>query len=483
MTDVGITAFGAYVPRLRLQRAAIAAANGWYNPALCAQAKGERAMANWDEDSVTMAVEAARDCLTGLDRTQVNGLLLASTTLPFADRQNAGIVKEALALGDDIATADLSGSQRAGMSALLQGLAATMATGPMLCIGSDRRKARPASDAEMAQGDAAAALLVAPGPGIARLIARHSVSADFVDHFRASGAGLDYDWEARWIRDEGFAALAPRAVKGVLDRAGIAGDAIDRFILPGPRGVAAAMAKACGIRAEAVCDALDMTVGHSGVAHPLLTLVHALEQAGPGQRILVAGFGNGCDAALFETTDAIAGLPRRSAVTGSLARRREETNYLKFLSFAGHIALDKGMRAEFDQKQPLTALWRQRRAVLGLVGARDPRTGHVQFPRSDIPLDGDIAGVGLLEDYPMAELPARILTYTADSLTYSLDPPTWYGLIDFEGGGRMNAEFCDVEPEDVVVGRAMRMMFRIKAFDEQRHFIRYFWKAAPAVED
>lgn len=44
-TDVGILSFGAYVPRLRLQRAAIAAANAWFNPALRAMARGERAMA------------------------------------------------------------------------------------------------------------------------------------------------------------------------------------------------------------------------------------------------------------------------------------------------------------------------------------------------------------------------------------------------------------------------------------------------------
>ncbi|HEV3397019.1 MAG TPA: 3-hydroxy-3-methylglutaryl CoA synthase, partial [Xanthobacteraceae bacterium] len=59
----GILAFGAYIPRLRLARRAIAEANGWFNPALKSQAKGERAICNWDEDAVTMAVEAARDAL------------------------------------------------------------------------------------------------------------------------------------------------------------------------------------------------------------------------------------------------------------------------------------------------------------------------------------------------------------------------------------------------------------------------------------
>ena len=57
----GILSFGGYVPRIRLSRQSIVDANSWFNPALKGLAKGERSMANWDEDSVTMAVEAARE--------------------------------------------------------------------------------------------------------------------------------------------------------------------------------------------------------------------------------------------------------------------------------------------------------------------------------------------------------------------------------------------------------------------------------------
>ena len=64
---IGITGYGAYVPRARLQRKAVAEANAWFAPNLRGAAKGERAMANWDEDAVTMAVEAGRDCLPAAD--------------------------------------------------------------------------------------------------------------------------------------------------------------------------------------------------------------------------------------------------------------------------------------------------------------------------------------------------------------------------------------------------------------------------------
>ena len=82
----GILAFGAYIPWRRLPRKAIADAHGWFNPALKGQAKGERAFCNWDEDPVTMAVEAARDALAGRDRGTITALRFASTTFPFLDR-------------------------------------------------------------------------------------------------------------------------------------------------------------------------------------------------------------------------------------------------------------------------------------------------------------------------------------------------------------------------------------------------------------
>lgn len=480
MTETGILAFGAYIPRRRLQRAAIHAANKWFVPGLAGLAKGERAVANWDEDAVTMAVEAARDCLTGVDRARVQGLILASTTLPFADRLNAGIVKEALTLADTTQASDAGGSLRAGTSALL---AALEGGRTQLCVASDLRKARAASEGELMQGDGAAALLVGQGDLIARVVARHSVTVDFVDHFRSTGADFDYGWESRWIRDEGYTGLLGGAISDALQQAGIAPAAIDHAIIPvSARGVAAALARKFGIRAEAVTDPLQASVGDTGTAQPLLMLGAALENALPGQRILVAGFGQGADVLVLETTDALTRLPARRGVRRHLSDRQEDNNYQRFLFHRGIVQLERGMRAELDQKQPGSTLYRHRKAVLGLVGGRCTRTGTVQFPRSDIGVNPNDRATGTQEDYPLAEIRARIVTHTADSLSYSADPPTYYGTVDFDGGGRLVTVFADVTAEDVAVGRPMRMVFRINAIDEQRDFIKYFWKAVPTRE-
>jgi 3-hydroxy-3-methylglutaryl CoA synthase len=478
---VGIIAFGAYVPRLRLQRQVVAAANGWFNSGLKGLAKGERAMANWDEDAITMAVEAARDCLEGLDRARVAKVVLASTSAPYADRQNAGIVKEALNLSDATASMDVSGSQRAGASALMDALyAAGGGVGEVLCLASERRKAQPASEAEIAGADAAAGYLVGQGDGLATFLGGHSVSIDFVDHFRSQGEDFDYGWEARWVRDEGYAKIAPAAIKAALAKLGLSAGDIDRFVMAAPmKGVNDAVAKACGFKPEAVQDVLAAELGDAGCAQPLILLARALETAGPGQTILVAGFGQGCDVLVFRTTAAIAAPAGRLGVGGWLARKKPESNYVKFLFFSGQLALEKGMRAEFDQKTSLTALYRSRKAVMALVGGRSPKTGAVQFPKSEIGVADNDRTREAQEDYPLADRRARILTHTADSLTYSPDPPSYYGMVDFEEGGRLYAEFIDCEAEDIEVGAPMRMMFRIKAVDELRGFTKYFWKAAP----
>src|SRR3546814_12780361 len=119
MSEFGILSVGAYVPITRRQRSAIHATNSVFAGGLRGLAKGEKAVANWDEDSVTMALEAARDALQGIDRASVQRVAIASTTLPFADRQNAGIVKEALNLPDAVGALDVAGSPRAATSALL----------------------------------------------------------------------------------------------------------------------------------------------------------------------------------------------------------------------------------------------------------------------------------------------------------------------------------------------------------------------------
>src|SRR2546428_11475144 len=102
---VGITSYGAYVPMLRLPLAAIGGGAKPGGP--------EKAVANWDEDAVTMAVAAAIDCLRGIDRASVDGVVFASTSYAFKEKQGAALVARALDLRRDVMTTDAGDSRRA----------------------------------------------------------------------------------------------------------------------------------------------------------------------------------------------------------------------------------------------------------------------------------------------------------------------------------------------------------------------------------
>ena len=480
MSNPGITAFGAYIPRLRLQRSAIVQANAWANSALAAHGRGERSMCNWDEDSVTMAVEAARDTLSGLDRNEVSAVHLASTTLPFTDRQNSGICAEALNLGSDLATLDVTSSLRAGTTGLVNALGAVRAGAPgtVLFIASEHRRSRAGTPHELLYGDGAAALSLGTEDVIARLAGHHSASVDFVDHFRGQHSEFDYDWEERWVRDEGYLKIVPPVIAAALNRCGLEPDAIDRFLLPcSIRRVPEVVAKQAGIRPEALADGMQQACGDTGAAHSVLMLCRALEEAAPGERILVAGFGQGCDVLVFEVTEAIRALAPRRGVSGALAHRTPEENYDRFLTFNGLVDKDFGKRAETDRQTPLSTLYRNRRMLTGFVGGRCERCGTVQFPKSHYCVNPNCGALDSQADHPMADTPGTVKTWTADSLTFSIDPPAYFGMVQFEGGGRLMVDFTDVDRESFDIGTRVRMQFRVREVDPERGFRKYFWKA------
>jgi 3-hydroxy-3-methylglutaryl CoA synthase/NAD(P)-dependent dehydrogenase (short-subunit alcohol dehydrogenase family)/putative sterol carrier protein len=479
---IGITSYGGYLPRLRLNRMSIFQEMGWFAPAILMVAQGERSFCNWDEDSLTMAVAASQDCLRGLDKSRVKAFYLGSTTLPFADRLNAGIVKTALNLRDDILAQDMTSSLRAGTGALITALGSLRdeQQGHVLVTAADRRETKGAYFYEMWFGDGAASLLVGREKVIAEFLGSHSLAMDFVDHYRGSRNQYDYMWEERWVRDEGYAKIIPAAVDGLFQKLSISMDDVDTFVFPCFfKAEHRAIARKLGAAPEKVQDNLHEEVGETGAAHPLVMFVRALEQAKPGDRILLAGFGQGCDALYFRVTENIQDLPARVGISGSLKNKKTVDNYPKFLKFRDLIQTEMGIRAEAPTQTAMTVLWRKRQMLLGLTGGRCTACGTPQFPKMDICVNPDCRKVRTQEDYEFAEKPAFVKTFTGDLLTVSVDPPAVYGLIQFEEGGRFMADFTDCELADIWVGQPVRLSFRRRYTDKDRGFTGYFWKAVP----
>ena len=479
--SVGIVGYGAYIPRLRLSRKAVVEANAWYAQQ-SSRGKGTRSMTNWDEDSITMAVAASRDCLGQMERGTLSAVLLASSTLPFAERLNAGVVAAALDLDETAAAFDLTGSQTAALSGLAQAAALAAASkGPVLLAAAEARKTRAASSSELDYGDGAAAFLLGKERPIAEILGQVSLTVDFVDHFRLAGQDIDYHWEERWVRDEGIAKIMPKAVAQALTQSGVAASQVSRFIFPSTFAkVDAQLAKKCGIAAEAVVGNLSDQVGDSGVAHGLLLLAQTLETARPGQIIVLAQFGSGAQVLVLRVTEAIASFKPRRGVSGWLERGVMEHSYTRFLVYKEQLQVERGMRGEQDKKTALSTAYRHRRTILGLVAGRCRVTGQIHYPPSRYSYTQGAPALDTQEPYPLAERLGTVLSWSAEFLSFHLSPPHQYGQIDFDGGGRILMDFTDVAQGDITTGTRVEMVFRIKDSDEIRGFKRYFWKATPA---
>lgn len=472
---VGIISHGAYIPSLRLQRSAIADGIAWAAPGIKGLAKGERSVANWDENSITMSVEAARDCLQGIDRSTIGSTMLASTTLPFADRSNSGIAVDALILSEQVITQDLSGSRRAATSALIQALNTTQAKPYTLLLSADCRETKPGSTQEMLYGHGAAAMLIGSDEPIAVPLATASIHSDLVDQYRSSvDTDFDYALEERWVRDQGYMQIVPEAVASVLTESGIVADEVEYFILPASAAAAKGVAKACNFDNAEIVDAYRNELGDCGVAQALLMLSGVLDRAKADQHIILVGFGQGADVILLKTTTKITKMQGSRGTAVALANGMKSDNYIRFLVTRRQLKLDYGMRAERDNRTALSAFYRKRRTITSFMGGRCKSCNTLQFPSSTLCVVCGEKDSQQAES--LAELTGTVKSFTEDWLAFTPAPPLIYGNITFPDGANVMMEFTDFAAGEVKVGMQVKMVFRIKDFDERRHFHRYFWK-------
>ncbi len=148
----GITSYSAYLPRHRLAHAELGRALGTRG------GDGRRVVASYDEDSTTMAVEAARQLMAG-STSPPGAIYFATTTPAYLDKANAAAIHAALDVGHEGFAADLAGSARSAVAAAR----AASGTGGM-AVSADIRTGLPTSADERDGADGAAALAVRPRP-------------------------------------------------------------------------------------------------------------------------------------------------------------------------------------------------------------------------------------------------------------------------------------------------------------------------------
>ena len=300
---VGITSYGAYIPLYRLNRAEIGCA--WDIPA----APGEKAVANYDEDSLTMAVEAARDCLKGIDLDSIDGLFFASTTSPYKDKQTAATIAMVLGINRESVTMDCGGSLRCGTNALRAAVDAVRSgsANNILVVASEMRLGYPAGANEIGFGDGAAAVLVGSKAVIAEVEGSYSIYEELQDFWRSDKDLFVRSAEDRFIVDEGYNKVIPTAVSGALKTFNLTSKDFSTCVLYVPkRRQAGTLVKKLGFDPKTQSkDTLFANVGDTGSAMPMMSLVEALEEAITGNRIMLVAYGNGCDVFSLRVTDVI----------------------------------------------------------------------------------------------------------------------------------------------------------------------------------
>ncbi len=449
MSHEKIVSYAAYLPRHRVQRAEIGTTLGGQ------AGKGPRVVASFDEDSTTMGVEAARRALAGGRVT--SSIYFATTSPSYLDKTNAAAIHAALGLPGACFAADSAGSARSGMAALWS---AAGAGG--LAVLSDVRVGRPGSADEREGGDGAAAFVFGE-PAVAEVLARASITAEFLDRWRAPHEQASHRWEERFGL-ELYLPLITEAVERVLGNE----DQPDHVVLvcPNQSVVQRAAKLVPGKISTSGCP-----IGHAGAADVGLGLVAALDRAAPGESILLVSAADGCDAVLLRTTERIAEARSVEPIESLLAEGRN-VPYPTYLTWRGLLERELPRRPEPDVPAgPPSA--RSRNWKFSFTGSKCKACNFVHLPPARVCKKCGV--VDQMESVPLASKRGTVATYTVDRLAFSPSPPLIDAVIDFDGGGRYTLELTDTAPDELAVGTRVELTFRRLYTASGVH--NYFWKA------
>lgn len=464
---VGIARYGSYVPALRLDRRLIEQAWGTRQPA------GEVAVANYDEDALTLAIDAAMSCL-GDPPAAVGGAYVATTSPPYAEKQLAAVLATACDLPRAIFSADFGGSARAGVGATLAAVRAVQAGAApaVLVAAADVRVAAPESELEGVLGDGAAALTIADRDVIAEFVDAASVTEEFTYVWRTDAQRTLQVAGGRFSNTYGYGRDLGAAIRTVLERQRLEPTAIDRVALYSPDARAAAdLAKSLGFDPKTqLVESLQPQIGCTGSAEPLLLLARALDRAQPGQRILVGSYGEGADVLLFRATDAIVAGRAAVPLERWLAAKTPLDSYQKYLKYRRLIEVEEVSDVvtnvlEFKELKQDVRLW----------GSRCRECGQVQYPMARVCIK--CRAQERLDDARIARR-GTVFTFTVDHLIANLQHPLPMAVIDAVGGGRLYLQIADAD--DIDIGDPVTLTYR--RLHEGGGNRNYYWKARPVRE-
>ncbi|MFA5056321.1 MAG: OB-fold domain-containing protein [Dehalococcoidia bacterium] len=468
---VGITSFGAYVPIYRLNREILAQVWG-------GKGKGEKAVANADEDSLTLGVEAARDCLKGFDKSKVDALYFATTTAPYKEKQSASIIAAACDLREEIRTVDMTDSLRSGTVAIMMALDAVKAGSARtaLVVVADTRLAPPDTLYESIFGDGAAAFLIGNDNVVVEIEGISSTTAPFVDFWRLEDDKIIRWWEERLCREMGYVPYMSNAIDAVFKTAKVEVKDISKAVISSPdKSMQGDIVKKFKFDPKAqVQDLMYDNIGHTGCAQVPMMLVAALQNAKAGDKILAANYADGADAMVFKVTDKISKMADRRGIKGYLKSRVALPNYGKYMHFRDLMEWEHDLFME--RRMALAEVWRHRNFYFRFYGVKCGKCGHIIVPAPNTCIYCQ-ADEKYFEEIPLADKRGSLVTFSLDIRSRAIDPPNVLAAVNFHGGGRFFSQMTDRDPDNLKVGMEMELTFR--RIHDALHIHNYFWKCRP----
>lgn len=341
---VGIWGHGAYVPRFRIRSEDIA--DVWRPHSTTSPPVNQKSVLGYDEDTITMAIEAARIAVrrSGVDASALGGLWVGTESKPYEVKPSATLVAAAIGAGRQLLAADVEFACKAG-SIGMQAAMAGVGSGMMetaLAIGVDAAQARPGDVLEYTAGCGASAMMIGPADGaIARIEESVSFVSNTPDFFRRKGRAYPQHG-GRFTEEPGYFHHTLSASKLLLEKTGASPSEFDFAVFhqPIPKLVERA-AKTLGFSTKQIAQSMCVyQMGNAYAGSSMLGLASVLDVASPGARIFYCSYGSGAgsDAFAFTVTDRI--LERRDSATVECYLNRAE--YLR--GYGHYLRLTNAIR-------------------------------------------------------------------------------------------------------------------------------------------
>ncbi len=340
--SVGIVGYGAYLPRYRLPGTEIARI---WTQGQAASPVREKAVAGIDEDVITMSIEAARNAIAcaGIDAEDIRAVWVGSESHPYAVKPSSTIVAESIGASPNIQAADWEFACKAGTEAVQAsiGIVGSGMARYTLSIGMDTAQGRPGDALEFTAGSGGAAFILGPAEeSYAVYQGSYSYVTDTPDFWRRSGETFPSHGD-RFTGEPAYFAHTMAAASALMDMMGTHAGDYQHAVFHQPNvKFPARAAKSLGFTTEQIAAGLlanDIGNVYSGSC--MIGLTAILDQARPGDRILMVSYGSGAGSDAFDllVTERIDEKPQNHPGARDYIKRRTEIDYGAYTRFRGKL--------------------------------------------------------------------------------------------------------------------------------------------------